>query len=86
MNEKESTLDNAVVHLMPIWDAITDLSRLRGMVALIACLTGPLHLKEDDEFEIFHDILCDINARLDEACDALETARQNVIFLKKEAS
>lgn len=81
---KQNSLDNAVIPLMPIWDTINDLNRLRGVVAAAAYLTGPLKLKEDDDFEIFHDIFCDINERLGNACDALEKARQDVKFMKKE--
>ena len=77
---KQTSLDNAVIPLMPIWNTINDLSRLRGIVAAVAYLTGPLKLKEDDDFEIFHEIFCDINERLGSACDVLEAARQDVKF------
>jgi len=82
---KQTSLDNAVIPLMPVWDAINDLSRLRGIVAAVAYLTSPQHLKEDDDFEVFHEIFNDIHERLGEACDALESARQNVKFTKEEA-
>ncbi len=77
---KQTTMDNAVIPLMPIWDTINDLTRLRGVVAAVAYLTGPLKLKEDDDFEIFHEIFCDINDRLGAACDVLEAARRDVKF------
>lgn len=83
---KQTTMDNAVIPLMPIWATINDLTRLRGIVAAVAYLTGPLKLKEDDDFEIFHEIFCDINERLGAACDVLEAARQDVKFTKEEAS
>ncbi len=53
---------------------------LRRAQAAVAYLTGPLKLKEDDDFEIFHEIFCDINERLGAACDVLEAARQDVKF------
>lgn len=77
---KQTTMNDAVIPLMPIWDTINDLTRLRGIVAAVAYLTGPLKLKEDDDFEIFHEIFCDINERLGAACDVLEAARQDVKF------
>lgn len=77
---KQPKLNDAVIPLMPIWDTINDLTRLRGIVAAVAYLTGPLKLKEDDDFEIFHEIFCDINERLGAACDVLEAARQDVKF------
>ena len=82
----QNTMDNAVIPLMPIWDTINDLTRLRGIVAAVTYLTSPQHLKEDDAFEVFHEIFCDINERLGEACDVLETARQTVKFMKEEAA
>ena len=82
---KQTSLDNAVIPLMPIWNTINDLSRLRGIVAAVAYLTGPLKLKEDDDFEIFHEIFCDINERLGAACDVLEAARQDVKFTQEAA-
>jgi len=83
---KQNTMDNAVIPLMSIWDAVNDLSRLRGIVAAVTYLTSPQHLKEDDEFEVFHEVFCDINDRLNEACDALEAARRDVKFMKEEAA
>lgn len=83
---KQTTMDDAVIPLMPIWNTINDLSRLRGIVAAVAYLTGPLKLKEDDDFEIFHDIFCDINDRLGAACDVLEAARKEVKFTKEAVS
>ena len=53
---KQNTMDNAVIPLMSIWDAVNDLSRLRGIVAAVTYLTSPQHLKEDDEFEVFHEV------------------------------
>jgi len=79
---KKNTMDNAVIPLMSIWDAVNDLSRLRGVVAAVTYLTSPQHLKEDDEYGVIHDIFCDISDRLNEACGALEAARQNVKFMK----
>jgi len=75
-----SNLDDAMIPLMPIWDTINDLHRLRGIVAAAAYLTGPLKLKEDDDFEVFHEVFNDIHDRLDAACDVLSQARQNVQF------
>lgn len=83
---KQTKLDNAVIPLMPIWDTINDLTRLRGIVAAVTYLTSPQHLKEDDEFEVFHEIFCDINERLGAACDVLTEARQNVQFMKEAKS
>ncbi|MEN6639024.1 MAG: hypothetical protein ABFC95_07495 [Smithella sp.] len=79
-----SNLDNAVIPLMPIWDTINDLNRLRGIVAAAAYLTGPTKLKEGDDFEVFHEVFNDINERLGAACDVLEEARQSVKFMKEE--
>ena len=83
---KQTTMSDAVIPLMPIWDTINDLTRLRGIVTAVAYLTSPQHLKEDDDFEIFHEIFCDINERLGAACDVLTEARQNVQFMKEAAS
>lgn len=79
-----SKMENAVIPLMPIWDAINDLSRLRGIVAAVAYLTSPQHLKEDDDFEIFHDVFMDVAERLDAATYALDKARQNIKFVNTE--
>lgn len=43
-------------------------------------------MKEDDDFEIFHESFCDINDRLGAACDVLEAARRDVKFMKEEAA
>lgn len=83
---KQTKMDNAVIPLMPIWDAINDLTRLRGIVAAVTYLTSPQHLQEDDDFEVFHGIFSDINDRLGAACDVLEAARRDVKFTKEAAS
>jgi hypothetical protein len=40
-------------HWAPVWDAHIEVARLRGVVDLIAILTGPVHCKNDSEFAIF---------------------------------
>lgn len=79
-----NSLDNAMIPLMPIWDTITDLKRLRGMARLMACLTWPYGLKEDQTFEVFHDFFLDLHERLDEACTALSAAQEKVVFIKQQ--
>jgi len=83
---KQTKMDNVVIPLMLVWDAINDLTRLRGIVAAVAYLTSPQHLKEDDDFEVFHGIFSDIHDRLNEACAVLEQARRDVKFMKEEAA
>lgn len=62
------------IDFAPVWDVRNDLSRLRGVTAALAYLTGPVHLKDDGELEILHEALMDIRERLDAACDRLTAA------------
>lgn len=81
-----NNMDDAVIPLMPIWDTINDLDRLRGIADMMATLTGPCCLKEDHEYEIFNDYFMDISDRLAAAYTTLTTAREKVIFLKQPPS
>ncbi|OPY12914.1 MAG: hypothetical protein A4E69_01949 [Syntrophus sp. PtaB.Bin138] len=53
-------------HWAPVWDAHIEVARLRGVVDLIAILTGPVHCKNDSEFAIFHEVFADLSDRLAE--------------------
>jgi hypothetical protein len=73
MNATHS-LDACTVPFAPVYDVRNDLSRLRGITGALAYLTSPVHLKEDDDFGVFHDALQEIHERLDGACAALTAA------------
>lgn len=79
-----NSLDNAMIPLMPIWDTINDLKRLRGLVHLTSCLIAPVGLQEDHDFEVFHDLFSDLYERLDGACAALDAARGKVVFIRQK--
>ena len=76
-------LDNAMIPLMPIWDTINELNRLRDLMRFATCITEPLSLKEDHAYEIFHPFILDLCERLDGACEALAAARGNVVFISQ---
>lgn len=76
-----NSLENAMIPLMPIWDTINELDRLRGLASLMATLTGPLNLKEGHPYEAFHDYFADVSDRLDAAVIALNEAREKIKFV-----
>ncbi len=78
----EQSLDNAVIHLMHVWDSINELDSLGGMLRLVAYLTSPLCLKEDHDFEVFYEFLAGLSSRHDEAVNKLNEARKKVTFIK----
>lgn len=77
-------MDDAVIPLMPIWDTIIELERLRGIADMMAMLLSPCCLKEDHEYGIFYDFVIDFTDRLSAACTALRAAREKATFIKEE--
>jgi len=71
------------VSFCPVYDVRNDLSRLRGITGALAYLTSPVHLREDDELEIFHEALMDLHERIDAACEQLSAAIKNTSNLKE---
>jgi hypothetical protein len=63
----------------PVWDARADLNRLAGIAEALAVLTSPVHIREESDCAIFHEILSEIAERLDVAeaqlAGALETMK-----------
>ena len=80
---KEHSIDKATVPFAPVYDVRNDLYRIRGITAAVAYLTSPVHLKEDDDFEIFHEVLMEISDRLDAAREELSKAINEVKFGKE---
>jgi len=77
-NQSFENQENALaVNFGPVYDVRNDLSRLRGITGALAYLTSPVHLREDDEYEIFHEALMDIHERIDAACEQLSAAIKN---------
>jgi hypothetical protein len=64
----------------PVWDVRIDLGRLRGIVGALAYLTSPAHLREDDDFEVFHESFMEIMERLDAAEQQLSSAIETMKF------
>jgi hypothetical protein len=75
-----------LIDFAPVWDVRNDLSRLSGITGALAYLTGPAHLKDDDEYELFHECLMDIHERIDAACERLNEALQMNPCGKEKAS
>ncbi len=71
-------LEHCTVPFGPVYDVHVDLIRLRGIAAALAYLTSPVHLKEDDDFEIFHESLMEITERIDRACEQIHGAIQEM--------
>ena len=78
-----NNMDDAMIPLMPIWDVILEIERLRGIADMMATLLGPCCLKEDHEYGIFYDFVIDFTDRLSAACTALRAAREKVIFIEE---
>ena len=64
----------------PVWDVRADLNRLAGIAQALAVLTSPVHVREADDFAIFHEVLSEVAERLDAAEDRLSAALETMKF------
>lgn len=76
-----NSLDNAMIPLKPIWDAINEVSRIQEITSTMAILTSDDHLNPDVEPGILSVVFLDVSERLFEAAKAFSAARAQVKFV-----
>ena len=72
-----------IISLNPIWDTRNQLNCLSGIALLLAYLLSDLCLKEDHDFSIFHDVFSDINDRLNQSVESLNSAIDGMKVLEE---